>query len=129
MPAQTEPALNGKKVLIIEDELLLADTLASCLCNAGATVLGPIGRLRPAMDFLEEAEPDAVALNLDLHGKSTLPLADLLQARDIPFVFVSGFDPSEVPVRLAKAPYLMKPCAGGDVVQALQKLLDTFAPR
>jgi two-component SAPR family response regulator len=123
MLAQQEGKLKGRHVLVVEDELLLAQTLTEGLRKAGAAVLGPVGKLKPAMDLLAHIEPDAVVLNLDLHGMSTVPMADALMKRRIPFIFASGFDPSMLPERLAGAPFLMKPCEESEVIETVAKLL------
>ena len=90
--------LRGRRVLVIEDDLLVAQTLCFLLEEAGADILGPIGWLDEALAFLagDEAAVDVVVLDLNLHGTASYPIADALGLRGIPFVFLSGYDTDAV---------------------------------
>ncbi len=86
--------LQGRRILIVEDEFLVAETLTELLEAAGAVVLGPIGRLDEALQFIERdgVTLDAAVLDINLHGQRSYPIADKLAARGIAFVFTTGYD-------------------------------------
>lgn len=85
-------ALDGRHILIAEDEGLLALDMEFALVDAGASVLGPIVEIESGLDLLAAvAQPiDAAILDLDLRGVAAYPLADYLAERGIPFVFQTG---------------------------------------
>ena len=87
-------ALQGVRVLVVEDDFLLAETLTETLAEAGAVVLGPIGWLDEALAFVRQhgAELGGAVLDVNLHGQATYPVADLLLERGVRFVFVTGYD-------------------------------------
>ncbi|RSV35852.1 response regulator [Sphingomonas sp. ABOLE] len=90
--------LHGCRVLVIEDEFLLADELADALRDAGATVLGPVGTVQHAIDLIRaEARIDCAVVDVNLGGEMVFPAAELLQTRGIPFVFTTGYDASALP--------------------------------
>ena len=89
--SQASVLLNGLRVMIVEDELLLAMELEERLQEHGCTVIGPVSRAAKAMDLLEAEHPDAVVLDLNLHGERPIALAEAMEARRVPFVIVTGY--------------------------------------
>ncbi len=91
---QQDIALAGRRILIVEDEFLVAEYLGEILRSAGAEVLGPVGRVPEALAFLrsETGPLDAVVLDVNLHGQPSFPIADELVRRGIRFVFTTGYD-------------------------------------
>lgn len=83
--------LQGRKILIVEDDLLVAMSLETFLSAEGCSVLGPVSRVDKALRLLEREEPDAVILDLNLRGESSTAIAETLQKRGIPFVVLSGY--------------------------------------
>jgi CheY-like chemotaxis protein len=89
--------LRGCRVLVIEDEYFLADDIASSLRALGAKVAGPVGELASALDVLNSGEViDGAVLDINLKGEMVFPIARALKARNLPFVFTTGYDPSAV---------------------------------
>lgn len=81
--------LSGRLVLLVEDEMILAAEIEHSLEEAGAQVIGPVGRLGEALAIVTESNErlDAAILDVDLHGQDVFPVADVLRDRGIPFLF------------------------------------------
>jgi CheY-like chemotaxis protein len=103
-------SLRDRRILVVEDEYLLADELAQELGDAGAEVLGPVPTIERALAVLDEnATPDGAILDVNLGGVSVFPLADTLIERGVPVIFTSGYDPEAMPPRFAHVPKCNKP--------------------
>lgn len=87
----------GKRILVVEDEYFIADDLALELEGHGAVVVGPVPSLNAALELIETRQVDAAILDIELDAETAYPVADALDRREIPFVFVSGTDPNKVP--------------------------------
>jgi len=112
-------ALAGKRVLILEDEYFIATDLAQALAAAGAEIMGPYSTSASALTSIEANPPDMGVLDVNLAGVVNFDLADSLAARDVPFVFASGYDDTSVPQRHSTVPFYQKPLTGKDVLQVL----------
>ncbi|HEY1932658.1 MAG TPA: response regulator [Acetobacteraceae bacterium] len=86
-------SLEGLRILVVEDDYLVAQIVCAMLEDAGATIVGPIGWAREALAFIETgATPfDRAILDIDLHGVKSYPLADALARRNIRFAFATGY--------------------------------------
>ncbi len=102
-------ASDGRRVLVLEDEYFLADELARVLIQLGAKVVGPVPTLTEALALLDTVRVDAAVLDVNVRGEMAFPLADALQARDVPFVFATGYDQSMIPLKYAAVPRWEKP--------------------
>jgi CheY-like chemotaxis protein len=117
--------LAGCRILIVEDNFLLAMEIEDLLARQGCVVLGPAGTINQALALLErEAAPDAAVLDVDLQGRIVTPVAAALHARDVPYLLVTGYaelqlgDPA-----LRGRPRLDKPVNDQDLLRALVQLL------
>jgi len=118
------PRLQGARILIVEDEFLLAEDLADRLKREGCDVIGPASREAKALSILERDRPDAVVLDLNLDGKLSIDLAKTLVARQIPFLIVTGYGKREFDTpALQEAPRLQKPIKTEELVRALCDLV------
>ena len=81
----------GLKILVVEDEPLIAMTLEDLLTDAGCTVVGPASSLKQGMRLVEQEAVDGAILDVNLGGEMVFPLADALVERSIPFVYVTGY--------------------------------------
>lgn len=112
--------LVGRRVLVVEDDFFIADTLAKALRTAGAEVIGPVGSIDDALDLLEDTDQlDGALLDLNLHGEMAYPVADALRERAIPFTFATGYDEGAIPSRYSDVPFCEKPVGADVLVRAL----------
>ena len=108
------------RILIVEDEYVLAQQLKMVLEDHGVVVLGPAASEADARAILRQAgRPDGVVLDLNLGGELTFTLADELMDAGIPFLFATGYDESIIPPRYSHIPYAHKPVSGELVASAL----------
>ena len=115
-----ERSLSGCRVLVVEDEYMLADELRSELLDAGADAIGPVASVEQAIDLIARDEMiDAAILDVNLGGEFAYPVADLLLERGIPFVFATGYDLADTPPRFANVVRCEKPINIRSVAQAL----------
>jgi DNA-binding response OmpR family regulator len=116
--------LQGARILIVEDESILAMDLESQLRREGCDVIGPVSQEAKALMVLERERPDAVVLDLNLNGKLATDLASALVARRTPFVIVTGYGKRQFDIpALQGAPRLHKPVKMQDLVRALADLV------
>ena len=101
--------LSGKRLLVVEDEYVIASDLAYTIEAAGATVIGPAGTVEDALALLDSDRIDGAVLDVNLHQKRVYPVADALAARRIPFVFATGYDAADMPPAYAGVPRYEKP--------------------
>ena len=118
--------LTGCRVLVVEDEFLLAMELETLLEQRGCTVLGPVPSVGQALAMLDRGQPEAALLDVNLKGERATPLAAALQDRGVPFVLITGYSESQLSEpELRQAPRLDKPVNGRDLRCALAKALTT----
>jgi CheY-like chemotaxis protein len=102
--------LKGLRVLVVEDMLLVADVISDGLLSQGCEVVGPVARLDRALALAREAPLDGAVLDVNLAGERSVPIAEALAERGIPFVFVTGYDAESVlPPEFRAVPRLSKP--------------------
>ncbi|MGP1346414.1 MAG: response regulator [Phycisphaerales bacterium] len=80
-----------KRVLLVEDEFLVALSIKTMLENMGFEVIGPAASIEDAMRMLDDAAVDAAVLDINIIGGTSVPIARLLQVQSRPFVFVTGY--------------------------------------
>ncbi len=112
-------ALAYRRVLIVEDEYLLADDMAQALRKFGADVVGPVPSTDKALALLAEEPVDAAVLDINLKGQMVFPVADALRDQGIPFVFATGYDEAAVPETYKDVPRWEKPYRPEDLAKAL----------
>ncbi len=101
--------LEGLRVLVVEDEFLLAMTVSDDLEGHGCRVVGPFYRLETAMAAAASEPFDVALLDINLNGTMVFPLADDLIGRGLPVVFVSGYGAAQLPERFRKVRRVAKP--------------------
>ena len=118
--------LAGRRILVIEDEYLLADDMGQALAQLGAEVIGPVPSLKRAVEILDADRPiDAAVLDIDLRSQASFPIADMLMARGVPFVFASGYGRAALPSRYEDTPLWVKPFDPDRLARTLPDLLHT----
>ena len=86
------PPPDGRLVLVVEDEFLIAMDLELLLRRHGWRVLGPAATVAEALRLLADERPDVALLDLNLQGELVTPVAEELRAQDVPFVLASAYD-------------------------------------
>ncbi len=116
--------LKGRRILVVEDELMIAMLVEDMLADLGCTVVGPAHTLDAAMKLVEnEGQIDAALLDVNLAGQPVFPVADALRARRVPPIFSTGYGEAGLRESDAGAPVLQKPFRAGDLARALQDAL------
>lgn len=123
-PATHGSSLQGARVLIVEDAVLLALELETGLAEAGAEVIGPAYELEEALALLDRPI-DAAVLDANLNGLSVTPVAEALAARAVPFVFATGYGEVGGAPAEFDAPVIRKPYDVSQVATAVADLLAT----
>jgi CheY-like chemotaxis protein len=117
----TDSATNAvKRVLVVEDEMLIGMLLEDMLADLGHTVVAVVPRLKDALAAVEKGTFDLAILDVHLHGESAFPVAELLKARGIPFVFATGYGERGLPEDYREQPVLQKPFAKADLERVLK---------
>ena len=106
---ETSNSLSGRRVLLVEDEALVAMMIQECLTESGHSVIGPISRAADALRAAKEIDYDAAILDINLGDGMAYPVADIVAARGVPFVFVTGYEADTVDDRFSHVPILQKP--------------------
>lgn len=119
--APVPDTLTGWRVLVVEDDYLLADDIKTALHNASAEVIGPVPTLAEAMVLLRN-DVDVAVLDIGLRKMLAWPVAEVLLARQVPFVFATGYGPEMVPLAYAGVPHWVKPLDTDKLVMALSAL-------
>jgi len=115
---EVEPGLlAGRRILVVEDEPLVALELTTILEEAGAAVLGPAATPEEVLDCLEQAEVDGALLDGNLRGRAVDDVAAMLAQRKVPFAFVSGYAKDNLPRAFAEVPLLGKPFTGEQLLR------------
>lgn len=114
-----EAPLAGRRVLVVEDEYLLADDLAAALSRAGAEVVGPVATAQEAFALIVGDVPSLAVLDIKLPGGVVFPVAEALAGRGVPFVFATGYAAASVPARFRAVPHWQKPFDAAALVAAL----------
>jgi CheY-like chemotaxis protein len=129
MSSEAQPA-GTKRVLIVEDELMIRMLLEGMLEDLGHTVAGQAGSIEEALTLAKQAEFDVALLDVNLNGKPITPVVAILAARGVPFVFASGYGQRGVPEEYRDSPALQKPFQAEALAAALQAATsDAIAPK
>ena len=100
----------GKRVLVVEDEFLVSLTTIDFLESFGCEVVGPAASIVAAMQFAHTESLDAAVLDINISGEMIWPVAEELQRRNVPFLFLSAYpERNVIPAQFAAVPRLGKP--------------------
>ena len=110
-----------RRVLVAEDEALIAMEVEAALRRAGWEVVGPVARAEEAARLAAGERPlDAAVLDVGLGDATVFAAADALAARGVPLVFLTGYGPGILPERLRGRPVLRKPFPAERLPEALE---------
>jgi len=105
----TNRATRLPTVLIVEDDAQLGEAIGLCVEEAGYEVAGCARSVDAALATLDRRTVDVALLDINLEGELVYPVANALMERGVPFVFVTGLSPSEIPERFRHRPVVSKP--------------------
>jgi CheY-like chemotaxis protein len=123
MTAATQVDPGPKRILVVEDELMIRMLLEDMLGELGYTVAAEAGRIDEALQAAKTADFDLAILDVNLEGEPVLPVADVLAARGRPFVFATGYGERGLPEAYRDRPTLKKPFQMDGLKQLLQSAL------
>jgi DNA-binding response OmpR family regulator len=109
MPPRAD--LAGLRILLVEDNYLVAEHLRGMLSDHGCEVVGPVPRVALGLDLLRDDDRlDGAVLDINLNGEYCFPLARALETLSVPFLFLTGYDdPAVIPSEFRNVPFLGKP--------------------
>jgi CheY-like chemotaxis protein len=122
--AQPEPAIKAKRILVVEDELMIRMLLEDMLTELGYTITVAATRLDEALDAARNADFDIAILDVNINGEPISPVADALAARRMPFVFATGYGEQGLPDIYRDRPTLKKPFQLNSLKLVLRSALD-----
>jgi PAS domain S-box-containing protein len=123
LPTRVSPSLNGKRILIVEDEPLVAMDMQSMLSGAGCVPLGPAGSLDEAKRILATAKCDAALVDVNLRGEPIEGLLPLLREKGVPFAFVTGYGPKVLSKTFEETVTISKPFSAEQLLAVTEVLV------
>lgn len=125
--SQQRAPLTGRRILVVEDEYFLADDIGNALRMLGAEIAGPVGHIEDAMAMLRgPGVLDGAVLDVNIRTELIFPIARELRARDVPFVFTTGYDKISIKPEFHDVPLWEKPI---DIVAMAQSLAGLVGDR
>lgn len=116
--------MTGLRVLVVEDEALIAMLVEDAVTSAGHVVAASAANITDAMDAAANADFDVALLDVNLNGQKAHALPVALAARGKQFAFLTGYGGEGVLGQFSEAPVLQKPFATGDIAQVLRALAE-----
>jgi len=117
-----ELTLSGLRVLVVEDSLLVAEVIAETLQSHGCDVVGPISRLQRALSVARAEPLHGALLDVNLAGEFCFPIATALEARGVPFIFLTGYgDLDALPPEFQAKPLVGKPFVSSELVALISQ--------
>jgi CheY-like chemotaxis protein len=111
--------LSGLRILIVEDDLIIGLLVEEALVKCGCTVAGPVDNLPDAL-LIAEAQPvDAAVLDINIIDGQVFPVAEILERRNVPFLFVSGYGQAAIPADHPHWRACTKPFRADDLIAML----------
>jgi len=117
------------RILVLEDNYLTAEALCDLIRAAGCDVVGAVGHVPSAVDFVHSREIDGAIIDINLHGDPSFPVCEELKRLKVPFVFLSGYDRSGIPPAFTEYRLLSKPVEQGELKLALAEFAATAPTR
>ena len=115
--------LSGKRILVVEDEPLVAAMIEDMLIELGATVVGPAFSIAQALLLAKDGNFDAAVLDVNVRNERIDPVADVLRSRLVPLVFATGYGRGAT-LTAGNAPIIDKPYSHDKLQTALHRALD-----
>lgn len=116
-------ALSGRRILVVEDESLVAMLLETILEDMGCTPVGPASNVDEGLVMATDEALDAALLDVNVAGRQVFPIATALKARGVPFVFSTGYGEGGLPDEWRGHATVQKPFTEAAIRQALMKIM------
>jgi CheY-like chemotaxis protein len=116
-------ALDGKRVLVVEDEAILAMAVEDMLRDLGCVTVGPALSIAQAQALAHDEPLDAALLDINMGDGDSLAVAETLRSRNVPFCFSTGYGTAGVPARFAGVAVLAKPFTNASLRAVLAQLV------
>jgi len=113
-----------RRILVVEDEVMIAMLMEDMLTDLGYEVVGPATRLDEALRLADSADLDMAVLDVNLNGQRSTPIADLLSNRGVPFVFATGYGSTGVEESYGTRHILKKPFSPEDLETAIASVME-----
>jgi CheY-like chemotaxis protein len=110
----------GKRILVVEDELMIRMLLQDMLADLGHTLAGEAGRIEEAVALAKQGEFDVAILDVNLNGQPISPVVEILVERGLPFIFATGYGQRGVPEPYRQTTTLQKPFQSDALAQAIE---------
>jgi CheY-like chemotaxis protein len=125
MSKDKEDDLDGRRILVVEDERLIALDNQDLLTEWGCEVVGPVESVAAALDLIVAKLPDAAVLDFHLKGETSEPVAEALHKANCPFVVTTGYEREHLGPYAARGRMLPKPVDGDALRRTLTELLSS----
>jgi DNA-binding response OmpR family regulator len=109
-----------RRILVVEDEFIVAMGLEMVLTDAGYLVAGPLGRVDQALEAATNETFDAALLDVNVRGEEIYPVAEVLTRRGIPFAFLTGYGREAIAPEWTDATVLPKPFKAAELLATVQ---------
>jgi DNA-binding LytR/AlgR family response regulator len=122
MPQASEE-LSGLRILVVEDNFLIAEELRDLFTRCGCEVIGPAARVAQGLNLMSRNDLSGAVLDINLGDEDCFPIAAALRERDVPFVFLTGYgDRGSIPPPYGEVLMLTKPVDEGRLVSAAREI-------
>jgi DNA-binding response OmpR family regulator len=125
MPPDRAFSLDGRRILLVEDETFVTMLLEDMLDELGCILAGAAASFPDGLRIAQTVEADAAILDVNLAGQEIFPIAERLVVRGVPVIFATGYDQEALPQRWRTAPVIRKPFSIEQVRAALGTVLST----
>jgi len=116
--------LKGRRILVVEDEYMIAEEVAEMLSQVGAEPVGPVPRVSDALRLIDrDGRIDAALLDVNLSNEPIWPVVDVLLTRTVPLVLTTGYDATAIPLSYGHLPRCEKPTTGQEIARALEQAI------
>jgi CheY-like chemotaxis protein len=115
--------LSNRKVLVVEDEMMIAMLIEDMLDEFGCELVGPATSVPRALELIGKENVEIAILDLNLDGRDTYSIADALQQKNVPFIFATGYGSTGLRKEYGNRPVLQKPFQQKDLEIALAQAL------
>jgi DNA-binding response OmpR family regulator len=116
--------LNAKKILIVEDNYAVAESISRTIFEVGFVTVGPVDTADKAICQIMQDVPDGALLDVGLRRGSALAVADALRERKVPFVVLTAHGRETLPPELSQAPYLAKPMTESELIDTVRRTFE-----